>query len=240
MAAPQQQGIGLRIGDNPTRSGDHGSLLSLDDALEASTLVATEGGKSCHLDKVGDLRPIFALDQAVELNKGPAKRLCESSAQRRLAGATQADKRNASGSVAGVIGTGVTINQVRQNGKLGGRQATKHIEDVAQRSAGPVRPRQQFDDRHIEGIGNSLEHGHGRVAQPAFDLRQVTLRCTRPMRQLTASHAALGARQPDEAPDCSAKPFLVETGIVTFAGFDSQGAHAESLPSKLCIIIHAI
>jgi hypothetical protein len=35
--------------------------------------------------------------------------------------------------------------------------------------------RQQLGDLHLHGLGDGLEHDDGRIALPAFDLRQVPL-----------------------------------------------------------------
>jgi hypothetical protein len=64
-----------------------------DDTLEAGALVAAEGREPGDLDQIRDARAVILLDQAVELDERTAEMLGEAAAERRLAGAAQADQR---------------------------------------------------------------------------------------------------------------------------------------------------
>src|SRR5262249_56431879 len=83
-----------------------------DDALEASALVATEGGKPRHLDQIRNARAVVLLDQAIELDEGTAERVGEALPERRLAGAAQTDERDAARALGRGIAAGVALDQL--------------------------------------------------------------------------------------------------------------------------------
>src|SRR5262249_62142492 len=67
--------------------------------------------------------------------------------------------------------------------------------DTLERLAAPAGARQECDHRQVEGFGDRLQPDHRRIALPALDLRQVTLRRPRLLGKLPARYAALGARR---------------------------------------------
>ena len=111
VTAVQQQPVGFGVRDNPAGGGDDGGLMSVQNALEAGALIAPEGRKSCHLDQIGETGAIFELDDAIKLNEGAIERLRQSAAQRRFAGAAQADQRDPSRPIAGTTDAGVAFDE---------------------------------------------------------------------------------------------------------------------------------
>ena len=128
-----------------------------DHAFEAGALVAAEGGEPRDLDQVGDARAVVLLDQAVELDEGHAEALGQHASERRLAGAAQADQRNAPRAVGGEIGRGAALDQIGDRGKLGRRHAREQVEDAVEGFAAAAAARQQLDHRHVERLGDALE-----------------------------------------------------------------------------------
>ncbi len=66
-----------------------------DDGLQALPLEAAEHGLAVHGEDLGQLHAAGALDLAVELDEGHGQRLRRELAERGLAGAAQADERDA-------------------------------------------------------------------------------------------------------------------------------------------------
>ena len=170
-------------------------------ALEAGALVPAKGRQSCHLDQIGDARPVFLLDQPVELDERAAELLGELPAERRLAGAAQADQRESASAVGRGSVRGTALDLLRDRGKLGRRKTPEHIENVSHRRGVPVRARQQLGDRNVEGLRDGLQDDHRRVALPALDLREIALGRAGFLGQLPTGHAALGARNAHQPPD---------------------------------------
>jgi hypothetical protein len=61
--------------------------------------------------------------------------------------------------------------------------------------------RAQRGTGQVERLRDGAQHAHGRIADAAFDLRQVALGRLRGLRQLSPRHAALGAAAAHFAPD---------------------------------------
>jgi hypothetical protein len=57
-----------------------------DDAIERTALVPAEGRRAGHLDQIRNPGAVVVLDDAIELDEGPAEMLREHAAQRRFAG----------------------------------------------------------------------------------------------------------------------------------------------------------
>ena len=72
---------------------------SRDHVFEAEPLMPAEGGGARDLEQQRHARAVGLLDHAVELGEGTAERGREQRAERRLAGAAQADKRDAARAV---------------------------------------------------------------------------------------------------------------------------------------------
>ena len=99
MRAAQQQRVGLGVRDDAAGSGDDGRLVLGDHALQRAALVPAEGRRAGHLDQIGNAGAVILLDAPIELDEGPTEMLRQHPAERRLAGAAQADERNAPGAV---------------------------------------------------------------------------------------------------------------------------------------------
>ena len=96
---------------------------------------------------------------------------------------------------------GAALDQLGDRGQLGERHAAEQIENVGHRGGAPVGARQELDDRHVERFCDRPQDDHGRVALPAFDLREIALGGAGVLRELAARHAALGAGEPHQPTD---------------------------------------
>ena len=173
--AAQKQRVGFGVRDDAAGGRDHRRIVLVDDAFEAGALVAAEGREPGHLDQIGNARAVVLLDQAVELDEGAGELIGKTPSQRRLAGAAQPDERDAPRAVGRDMPGGVTFDQLGQRGKLRDRRAGEHVEHMGHRRRTAVRARQELDDRNVERLRDRLEDEHGRIALPAFDLREVAL-----------------------------------------------------------------
>ena len=210
VRAAQQQRIGFGIRHDPAGGGDHGRLVLVDDAFEASALVAAEGCKSSHLDQIGNARPVVLLDEPVELDKRAAERIGKTAAQRRFAGAAQPNERDPTPTIDLHVLRSAALDQLGKRGKFCNRHAGENIEDFGHRQRAPVAAREQFNDGDVEGARDRFEDDDRRVALPAFDLREVALGGARGVCELPARHAALGAGEPQQAADGTSERAMID------------------------------
>ena len=172
-----------------------------DHAFEAGALVTAERGEPGQLDQVVHRGAVVLLDHAVELDEGHAELFGQHPAERRLAGAAQADERDAPRPVGGATRRNAAFDQFGKRSQFGRRHAQQEVEDAVELRRGRAAARQQFEHGHVERLGDPPEHDGGGIALPALDLREVALRGAGILRQLPPRHAALGARKPHEPPD---------------------------------------
>ena len=172
-----------------------------DDAIERAALMAAEGRRAGHLDEIGNAGAVILLDQPVELDERPAQMLRQHAAERRLAGAAQADQRDAPRAVGAARPRQAGLDIFGKRRQFTLRHLRQQIEDGAERRGARAGFRQQRGTGQVERLRDGAQHADGRIADAAFDLRQVALGSLRGLRQLPPRHAALGAVAPDLAPD---------------------------------------
>ena len=185
----------------PPGGGDDRRLVRGDDAIERAALVAAERGGAGHLDQIGNAGAVILLDQPVELDERPAEMLRQHPAERRLAGAAQADQRDAPRAVGAARPRHAGLDLLGERRQFALRHLRQQIENGAERRGARARFRQQRGTRQIERLRDGAQHADRRIADAAFDLRQIALGGLRGLRQLPARHAALGAIAPHLAPD---------------------------------------
>ena len=127
--------------------------------------------------------------------------LRQHAAERRLAGAAQADQRDAPRAIGAARPRHARLDVLGERRQFALRHLRQQIEDGAERRGARAGFRQQRGAGQVERLRDGAQHAHGRIAGAAFDLRQVALGSLRDMRQLPARHAALGAAAPHLAPD---------------------------------------
>jgi len=64
----------------------------------------------------------------------------------------------------------------------------------------PLPARNELDDRNVERSRDRGEDDYGRIALPAFDLRQIALRGARGLRELAARHPRLARESRSRRP----------------------------------------
>ena len=201
VGAAQQQRVGLGIRDDAAGGGDDRGLMRGDDTIERAALLAAERSGAGHLDQVGNAGAVILLDDAIELDEGPAEMLREHPPERRLAGAAQPDQRNAPGAIGAAGKRDPRFDQLGQLRQFAFRHLRQQIEDAAQRRRARAGLGQQGRSRKIERLRNGAQHARRWIAGPAFDLRQISFGGFRGLRQLPPRHAALGAIAAHFAPD---------------------------------------
>src|SRR5206468_6578716 len=92
--ARKEQLVVSGLGDDAASRGDYGALVLLQYVLEATALVAPVTGLPVEQEDLRQARTRFALDLAVELDKGHGQRLGESRPEGGLARAAQSDERD--------------------------------------------------------------------------------------------------------------------------------------------------
>ena len=146
-------------------------------------------------ENLRQLHAAGALNLAVELHEWHGQRLGGELAQRGLAGAAQADQRDASlcrsAGLAEPLG-----DQAPRLGKLRRRQALQLMQGERQVHGTLGRVAHQRGGLDAERLGDLAQHQKRGIAGPALQLRQVALGHPRSPRQRLARHAAAGPRQP--------------------------------------------
>ena len=175
MGATQKERVCFGIRDDAAGRGDDRRFVSGNNAIERIALVAPEGRHAGHLDQIGDTGAIILGDAAVEFDERPIEVLRQHSAERRLAGATQTDKRDALAAIRTAGPRNVRGKLLCQGGQIPLRHLRQQIEKRAKlRGAGPAL-RQQRRSGQIERLRNRAQHADRRIAGATLDLRQIPL-----------------------------------------------------------------
>ncbi|MCY1371865.1 hypothetical protein D9M69_590330 [compost metagenome] len=151
-----------------------------------------------------------AFDLAVQLHEGIAQVVRQHLAQRRLAGAAQADQRHALGAV-GPLRARAHTEQLRQRLaralQIGLRPAAEQFPDQQpiRRFRGDVAD--QFGQRAVERLRDLQQHKDRRVAHPMLEIGQVALRHARHLRQALAGHPAYGPQAAHPLAQCHEESF---------------------------------
>src|SRR5260221_8596649 len=216
--AGEQEVEGAGLGDEAAAGGDHRALVALDHRLKAAPLEAAERRLAVKGEDLAELKPAFALDLAVELDEGNAARGGETAAERRLAGAAQADEGDA---VATPLfhrraeGIGEDIARL---GKLHRRQALESLQEEGEldRTLGPVA--HDVGERQSHRLGDLAQQDDRDVAVASLELGEVALRDG-----AVARHDL--ARHPAPRP-CLANALAEEAQIISLPVSAQAGAHA--------------
>ena len=164
--------------------------------------MAAERGGAGHLDQIGNAGAVIFLDDAVELDERPAEMLRQHAPERRLAGAAQADQRDAPRPVGAGGARNARLDQLGEFRQF----AFRHLRERdrawrrAPRCRAPLAGSSAAAGRS-SACAMARMHARRRIAGAAFDLRQIALGGFGRLRQLPARHAALGAMPPHLAAD---------------------------------------
>ena len=151
--------------------------------------------------QIGNAGAVIVLDAPVELDEGPAEVPGEHAPERRLAGAAQADKRDAAAAVGAGGARQARFDVPNERRQFTRRNLRQQIGDAVERRRARRGLGQERGGGKIERLRDRPQHAHRRIAGAALDLRQISLGGERSLRQLPARHPALGAMAPHLAPD---------------------------------------
>jgi hypothetical protein len=185
----------------------HGVALRLDDVLEGAALVPPIGARAVEVVDLPDVTAGEALDLARELHERHAERIAEHAAERRFAGAAQADERDPPR----LRPRAAVAEQLRDRDP---RPAQLRIRTTGQRIA----DQQPFGGRrgHVaDHLGNRaaerrrklLQDQERRIADALLEIRQVALGHAGCERRRLARESAPRAQRPQPRPE------LVEAGV---------------------------
>ena len=195
VAVEQQQVVRLGLGDDAAADGHHHLGVRLDDAFEAAALDAAVARLPVEEEDLGQADAGLALDLAVELDEGAAAVFRERRAERRLAGAAQADERDP------LLARGLFVAEVAHQAEHDVLEAMlgQALEEAADQ---PLLDRallrvEELRHRNAERARNAAQQQDRRVAFAGFELGEIALRHVRVLRQDLPRHPAALARLAD-------------------------------------------
>ena len=120
--------------------------------------MAAEGGRAGHLDEIGNAGAVILLDQPVELDERPAQMLRQHAPERRLAGAAQADQRDAPRAIGAARPRQARLDVLGERRQFALRHLRQQIEDGAERGGARAGFRQQRGTGQIERLRDGAQH----------------------------------------------------------------------------------